>query len=75
MTIAIPPLQVTPPVTLPTPQGWPLLRLGFGEMADGALLASARCEPTVLLARGFTFDHADLEPALRSELGKVTRTG
>ena len=57
--------------TLPAP----LLRLGFGEMADGALLASTRCEPTALLASGFAFDHAELEPALRSELGKVTRTG
>ncbi|MDP3615229.1 MAG: NnrS family protein, partial [Rubrivivax sp.] len=29
MTTSIPPLQATPPVTLPSPQGWPLLRLGF----------------------------------------------
>ena len=36
MTIAIPPLQVTPPVTLPTPQGWPLLRLGFRPFYLGA---------------------------------------
>jgi len=56
--------------TLPAP----LLRLGFGELADGALLASTRCEPKALLESGFTFDHPELEPALRSVLGKVTRT-
>ncbi len=40
-------------------------RLVFGEMADGLLLASARVEPAKLLAAGFSFQHRDLESALR----------
>jgi uncharacterized protein (TIGR01777 family) len=46
------------------------LRVLFGEVADGALLASMRTTPTKLLAAGFAFDHAELEPALRFLLGK-----
>ena len=36
MTIPVPPLQATPPVTLPSPRGWPLLRLGFRPFYLGA---------------------------------------
>ena len=46
------------------------LRVLFGEIADAALLASARAVPSKLLADGFTFDHQELEPALRVLLGK-----
>lgn len=40
-------------------------RLAFGEMADEMLLASTRVAPQVLGRAGFTFEDADLEPALR----------
>lgn len=46
-----------------------VLRLMFGEIADAALLASIRVAPHKLLATGFQFDHATLEPALRFLLG------
>ncbi|MFQ5915907.1 MAG: TIGR01777 family oxidoreductase, partial [Nitrospinota bacterium] len=46
------------------------LRLAFGEMADAALLASARVEPARLLASGYSFRHPELEGALRHILGK-----
>ena len=44
--------------------------LMFGEMADNLLLASARVEPTRLLASGYEFRYPDLKPALRHVLGK-----
>src|SRR5262249_46520628 len=44
-------------------------RLAFGEMADALLLASARVEPTKLLASRFVFKHKELEPTLRYLLG------
>jgi uncharacterized protein (TIGR01777 family) len=41
-------------------------RLAFGrEMADSLLLASQRVEPAVLTERGFGFNFARLEPALK----------
>jgi len=40
-------------------------RLLFGELADEALLASARVEPTRLLGSGYSFQYPDLEGALR----------
>jgi uncharacterized protein len=46
------------------------LRVLFGEVADAALLASMRAVPAALSANGFTFDHAELEPALRFLLGR-----
>jgi len=46
------------------------LKLMFGDVADGVLLASMRGRPDKLLASGFTFDHPELEPALRFLLGK-----
>lgn len=44
------------------------LRVLLGEMADEALLASARVVPRRLLERGFTFRFPELEPALRHVL-------
>lgn len=46
------------------------LRALFGELADGAILASQRAVPEVALASGFKFLHAELEPALRFTLGR-----
>jgi len=43
------------------------LRLLFGEFA-GVLLGSQRARPQRLLDAGFTFDHADLDGALRAAL-------
>ena len=54
------------PALAPAP-GW-ALRLALGEMADEALLASARAVPTRLLAAGFHFEHAQLQAALRAAL-------
>lgn len=44
------------------------LRLAFGEMADGTLLASTRVMPRRLLASSFRFSHPDLESGLRHVL-------
>jgi uncharacterized protein len=45
------------------------LRLVLGaELADGAVLASQRVTPSVLLASGFTFRHGDVRAALRFAL-------
>ena len=46
------------------------LRLVFGEMADGTVLASQRVRPAVLEASGFRFAHPTLSSALRAELGR-----
>lgn len=46
------------------------LKAMFGDIADAVLLASMRAVPRKLLDTGFTFDHPDLEPALRFLLGK-----
>ena len=46
------------------------IRLAFGEMGDALLLASARVEPTRLLATGYPFRHPTLEGALRHLLSK-----
>ena len=46
------------------------LRVMFGQLADEALLASMKAKPAKLLATGFTFDHAELAPALRFLLGR-----
>jgi uncharacterized protein (TIGR01777 family) len=43
-------------------------RLAFGEMADEALLASARAVPALLVRNGFTFLEPQLAGALRREL-------
>jgi len=57
------------PALLPAPA--PALRLAFGELADEALLCSARVRPEVLLRAGYRFEHPDLEDALRFELGRT----
>ncbi|MBC7690807.1 MAG: TIGR01777 family protein [Methylotenera sp.] len=44
------------------------LRLAFGEMADEALLASARVTPGALLRDAFPFRHPDLNEALASSV-------
>lgn len=54
------------PAFLPAPAL--ALRALFGEMADEALLASARVAPRNLLALGYRFAFEDLERALRSAL-------
>ncbi len=46
-----------------------LLRLVLGGLAEEALLAGQRALPSKLLAAGFTFDHPELEGALRHALG------
>ncbi|MGB9333614.1 MAG: TIGR01777 family oxidoreductase [Candidatus Acidiferrales bacterium] len=45
------------------------LRLMLGEMADALLLSSQRVVPQELSERGFRFQYADLESALRRALG------
>jgi uncharacterized protein (TIGR01777 family) len=45
------------------------LRLAFGEMADALLLSSMRVEPERLKETGYTFQHPELEGALKSLLG------
>jgi hypothetical protein len=56
----------------PTPFPMPAFaaRLAFGEMAEALLLASARVEPTRLVASGYRFRAPELEGALRHLLGK-----
>jgi uncharacterized protein len=55
------------PAVLPVPGI--VLRLLFGEMADGTVLSSARVLPDGLRATGYQFRHPSLESALRFELG------
>src|SRR2546423_12723956 len=47
-----------------------VIRLAFGEMGDAALLASTRVEPARLKESGYTFQHPELESALRQMLKK-----
>ena len=47
-----------------------ILRLVFGEMADGLLLSSTRVLPRKLLQSGYDFQHPDLATALRHLLGR-----
>ena len=51
------------PTILPMPAF--AARLLFGEMADALLLASARVVPSALTDAGFSYEYAELEPALR----------
>lgn len=46
-----------------------VLRMALGEMADEALLSSARVHPERLVASGFQFKQPELEAALRRCLG------
>ena len=54
------------PAVIPVPAF--ILRLLFGQMADEALLASARVKPQQLQAGGFSFTHERLKSALQTEL-------
>jgi uncharacterized protein (TIGR01777 family) len=56
----------------PTPMAVPkmALRIAVGEMADEAILASARVVPEALTRTGYPFRYADLELALAHLLGK-----
>ena len=56
------------PTLLPAPVF--ALRLAFGEMADALLLSSMRVEPQRLKETGYSFQHPELEGALRHVLGK-----
>ncbi len=56
------------PAILPAPEV--ALRAAMGEMADEALLASARVFPEQLTQAGFSFQHAQLAAALESLLRK-----
>jgi uncharacterized protein (TIGR01777 family) len=60
------------PTLLPIPK--PILWARLGRELTAALLyASARVDPKVLTDAGFTFTHADLEPALRCILDRPIR--
>jgi uncharacterized protein (TIGR01777 family) len=48
-----------------------ILRLLFGEMADGLLLSSTRVLPEKLLQSGYEFRHPDLKTALRHLLDRT----
>ena len=56
------------PAVLVAPQ--PVVARGLGGMGQEMLLASQRAVPARLRARGFRFEFAELENALRYELGK-----
>lgn len=56
------------PTVLPVPAF--ALRLAVGQMADEALLSSARVRPRKLEESGFSFRYPHLEAALRFELGR-----
>lgn len=59
------------PTFLPTPAF--AMRLALGQMADDLILASTRVVPTALTESGFTYDHPNLESALRSVLDRPAR--
>jgi uncharacterized protein (TIGR01777 family) len=59
------------PSLLPVPA--PALRLGFGEMADVALLSSTRVLPARLQESGYEFRYPELEGALRFLLGRTVK--
>jgi len=56
------------PAAIPVPA--PALRVLFGEMAEALLLSGADVRPVRLERAGFRFRFADLETALRAELGR-----
>jgi len=56
------------PAVMPAPAF--ALKLIFGEMARGTILASQRVQPQRLVASGFRFPHEHLDDALRHELAK-----
>ncbi|MGC2638956.1 MAG: DUF1731 domain-containing protein [Acidobacteriaceae bacterium] len=54
------------PALFPVPRF--LLRLGFAEFADEALLASQRMVPQRLIDAGFVFEHPEIQTALKALL-------
>lgn len=56
------------PTILPMPAF--AARLLFGEMADALLLASTRVVPSKLTSAGFSYEHGELEPALKHVLDR-----
>jgi len=52
------------PSVMPLPEF--VVRLMFGELADGALLASQNVAAEVAQASGYTFRHTDVQEALQS---------
>jgi hypothetical protein len=64
--------QIGRPAYLPVPR--PALRLLVGELADAALLASARVQPACLEAAGYQWRHPGLAGALESCLDGRNRT-
>jgi uncharacterized protein (TIGR01777 family) len=56
------------PAVMPLPAF--AMRAAFGELAEGALLASQRVLPSALQHAGFRFLHPTLEEALRFTLGR-----
>lgn len=46
-----------------------VLKIVLGEMAGPLLLSSQRVLPAAALGAGFSFDHSELEPALRQLIG------
>lgn len=56
------------PALLPAP-AW-AVRAALGQMADEALLSSARAMPKRVEEAGYAFRHSELEPALRHVLGR-----
>jgi uncharacterized protein len=61
-------LVLSRPAVMPLPAF--AMRAAFGELADGALLASQRVLPSALERVGHRFLHATLEDALRFTLGR-----
>jgi uncharacterized protein (TIGR01777 family) len=57
------------PTLLPIPKFGPAAKLG-SELAQELLYTSSRVLPTKLLASGFTFEHPELDAALRAVLAK-----
>jgi uncharacterized protein (TIGR01777 family) len=57
------------PALVPVPSFGPKLLLG-ADLADQLLFLSQRVEPKALTEAGFTFEHPDVETALRAELGR-----
>jgi hypothetical protein len=57
------------PALLPVPPS--ALRVAFGEMANEALLSSARAEPARLKEAGYSFRFPELDGALRHVLAKA----
>jgi uncharacterized protein len=56
------------PAAMPVPAV--ALRALYGELADGAVLASQRVKPSVLAQHDFEFLHPDLKQCLRFTLGR-----